>query len=46
MARNENKELNISYKKLLNLPNDIELYTSLEKLDCSNNQLTNLDNLP
>ena len=39
-------ELNISYQGLVNLPDDIDKYTNLKILDCSENKLTSLDNLP
>lgn len=39
-------ELDISYKGLTQLPNNIHKYTQLEKLDYSNNQIISLDNLP
>jgi Leucine-rich repeat (LRR) protein len=37
--------LDISYKGLTELP-DLSKYINLQKLDCSRNQLTSLDNLP
>jgi Leucine-rich repeat (LRR) protein len=39
-------ELNLSFKGLNKLPDDINKYTNLIKLDCSSNLLTSLDNLP
>ena len=39
-------ELDLSYKCLNKLPDDIHKYTNLIKLDCCNNNITNLDNLP
>ena len=39
-------ELNISFEKLNELPDDLHLYTNLQELDCRNNHLTQLDNLP
>ena len=39
-------ELNISYRQLTQLPDDIHLYTKLETLICIGNFLTQLDNLP
>ena len=38
--------LDISNKGLTQLPNDIHLYTNLQKLDCSQNKITQLNNLP
>jgi len=38
-------ELDLSYKELTKLP-DLSLYTNLKKLNCYNNQITSLDNLP
>ena len=38
-------EINIRNKNLFVLP-DLSRFTCLQKLDCSNNQLTQLDNLP
>ena len=39
-------ELDLSNKGLTKLPDDIYKYTNLQKLYCSNNKLTSLDNLP
>jgi len=39
-------ELDIQCQGLTKLPDDIDKYTNLEKLYCSNNKITNLDNLP
>lgn len=39
-------ELNISKKGLTNLPDDINLYFKLTKLNCSNNKISTLSNLP
>ena len=39
-------ELKINYERLTQLPNDIHLYTNLKILDCSYNEITQLDNLP
>ena len=39
-------ELDISDKELIELPDDIDKFTNLEKLDCYCNHLTSLDNLP
>ena len=39
-------ELDISEKQLTHLPDDINKYTNLQKLDCRSNRLTSLDNLP
>ena len=39
-------ELNISWTGLINLPDDIDKYTNLEKLYCNYNKITRLDNLP
>jgi Leucine-rich repeat (LRR) protein len=38
-------ELDLSRKGLTELP-DLSLYTNLKKLNCANNQITTLDNLP
>ena len=38
--------LNISAKKLNELPDDLHLYTHLEKLLCLKNNLTHCNNLP
>jgi Leucine-rich repeat (LRR) protein len=38
--------LKISNKELTELPDDIDKYTNLEKLNCSYNKITSLDNLP
>ena len=38
-------EINIRNKNLIILP-DLSSFTYLQKLDCSNNQLIQLDNLP
>ena len=39
-------KLDISKKKLKSLPPEILKFTNLFELDCSNNQITSLDNLP
>ncbi len=39
-------KLDISFKRLTQLPDDIGKYTNLQELYCSCNKLTNLDNLP
>ena len=39
-------ELDLSNKRLTKLPDDIYKYTNLQKLNCSCNNLTSLDNLP
>jgi Leucine-rich repeat (LRR) protein len=39
-------ELNLYDKDLIKLPNDIYKYTNLQKLDCSYNNISSLDNLP
>ena len=38
--------LDISNRGLLKLPDDIYKYTNLKVLDCRDNKLTSLDNLP
>ena len=38
--------LDISKKGLTKLPDDIDKYTNLQELDCDNNEITILDNLP
>ena len=38
-------EIDIKWKNLIMLP-DLSRFTYLQKLDCSHNQLTQLDNLP
>ena len=38
--------LDISDKELIELPDDIDKFTNLEKLDCYCNHLTSLNNLP
>ena len=38
-------ELDLSYKGLTQLP-DLSLYTNLKNLNCSQNQITSMDNLP
>jgi Leucine-rich repeat (LRR) protein len=38
--------LKISGERLTELPDDIDKYTNLKELDCSNNQITSLNNLP
>ena len=38
-------ELDLSNKGLTKLP-DLSNYTNLKRLNCSNNQITHLDNLP
>ena len=39
-------ELDISYEELTKLPDDMDKYTNLKELECSDNQITSLDNLP
>ena len=39
-------KLDICNKGLTQLPDDIHLYTNLQKLNCSYNKITQLDNLP
>ena len=39
-------ELNISDQGLVNLPDDIDKYTNIKILNCRNNNITSLDNLP
>ena len=39
-------EINFSYNKLEELPDDLHLYTHLQILDCESNKLTQLNNLP
>ena len=39
-------ELDISSKRLTELPDDIDKYTNLKTLNCNNNKITSLDNLP
>ena len=38
-------ELDLSYKGLTQLP-DLSLYTNLKNLNCSQNQITSMNNLP
>ena len=46
MVDNSITKLNISIKRLTQLPDDIGKYTNLQILDCRDNKLTSLDNLP
>jgi len=39
-------EVYLTSNELTDLPDDICKYTNLEFLDCSDNQITSLDNLP
>ena len=39
-------KLDISNRRLDKLPNNINKYTNLKILNCSDNQITSLDNLP
>ena len=45
MTNNTIEELDLSIKGLTKLP-DLTKYTNLKKLNCSENKLTHLDNLP
>ena len=46
MPKYNKKKLDLIDEKLIKLPDDIDKYTNLKQLDCRDNKITSLDNLP